>query len=118
MSLKDTINAAQDFKREAVIVPEWGVTVYIRSITAAEIDSWQDETYKLNGKDVKLNRQNIRARLLARCLVDEVGTRVYEDHEADELGKKNNQVVERLYKIAERLNAVTAGDVEELAKNS
>jgi hypothetical protein len=119
MNLRDQINGADDCAREAVTVREWGgVTVYIRSITAAEIDSWQDETYQLNGTDVKVNRANIRARLLARCLVDENGERAFTDDQAEELGAKNNKVVEKLYKIAERLNAVTAEDVTNLAKNS
>jgi hypothetical protein len=117
MSLRDQINAAVDYVRETVEVPEWNATVYIRSITAAEIDSWQDETYQLNGTDLKVNKKNIRARLLARCLVDADGQRVYADDEADELGAKNNKVVERLYLVAQRLNAVTNKDVEDLAKN-
>jgi hypothetical protein len=119
MSLRDQINSADDCARECMTVTEWGgITVYIRSITAAEIDSWQDETYQLNGANVTVNRANIRARLLARCLVDEHGERAYTDAQAEELGAKNNRVVERLYKVAERLNAVTAADVEDLAKNS
>jgi hypothetical protein len=117
MSLRDQINAATDCHREAIEVPEWNCTVYIRSITAAEIDSWQDETYQLNGASVEINRQNIRARLVARCLVDETGQRAYADDQAHELGAKNNKVIERLYKVAERLNAVTTKDVEDLAKN-
>ncbi|HWE95756.1 MAG TPA: hypothetical protein VG269_17460 [Tepidisphaeraceae bacterium] len=117
MNLRDIINNAVDCQREAVPVPEWDCTVYIRSVTAAEIDSWQCETYAVNGSNVEVNRKNIRARLLARCLVDEAGQRAFTDEQAEELGTKNNRVIERLYKIAEKLNAVTAKDVEDLAKN-
>jgi hypothetical protein len=98
-------------------VPEWNCTVYIRSITAQELDSWQAETYQLNGTNVETNMTNIRARLVARCLVDEHGERAFTNEQAHELGAKNNQVVERLYKVATKLNAVTKKDVEDLAKN-
>jgi hypothetical protein len=118
MSLRDQIVNASDCQREAVKVPEWNCTVYIRNMTAHDLDSWQCETYETNGTDVKVNRQNIRSRLLVRCIVDEDGKRVFKDEEAHELGAKNTKVIERLYKVAEKLNAVTAKDVEDLAKNS
>jgi hypothetical protein len=117
MTLRDQINSSLDCEREEVTVPEWKCTVFVRSITAAEIDSWNTETYKMNGTDVQVNQQNIRARLLARCLVDEAGQRAFSDEQAHELGSKNNKIVEKLYKIAQRLNAVTSEDVENLAKN-
>jgi hypothetical protein len=117
MSLRDKIIGAADCKREAVTVPEWDCTVYVRNLTAQELDGWQCETYAMNGSDVVVNRRNIRCRLLVRCLVDDTGQRVFADEDADVLGAKSTKVVERLYKVAERLNAVTAQDVEALAKN-
>jgi hypothetical protein len=128
MSLRDQIINASDCQRQAVEVTEWTTpeqkaagqvcTVYVRNITAAELDSWQCETYVANGGNVEVNRENIRCRLLIRSLVDEAGQRIFADNEAHLLGAKNTKVVERLYKVAEKLNAVTSAEVEELAKNS
>jgi hypothetical protein len=118
MNLRDQIVAAADCVREAVEVPEWNCTVYVRSIIAQDLDSWQAETYVYKEGDVATNLANIRGRLLVRCLVDEAGQRIFADNEAALLGAKSTQVIDRLYKVAQRLNAVTSKDVEELAKNS
>jgi hypothetical protein len=118
MNLRDQIVAAADCVREAVEVPEWNCTVYVRSIIAQDLDSWQAETYLYKDGDVATNLANIRGRLLVRCLVDEAGQRIFADNEAALLGAKSTQVIDRLYKVAQRLNAVTSKDVEELAKNS
>lgn len=118
MSLRDQINAADDLELEAVEVPEWNCTVFVRNITGDEIDAWQAETYQVNGINVLVNKKSLRARLLVKCLVDETGQRIYADDQAEELGAKNNKILVRLYEVAERLNAVTKKDVEDLAKNS
>jgi hypothetical protein len=119
VGIKDQIISTADCQREEVHVPEWDCTFYIRSITAQEIDAWQCETLTYDkDRNVVINRQNVRSRLLVRCMVDEAGQRIFADNEALLLGSKNNKVVERLYKIAERLNAVTEEDIKELSKNS
>ena len=118
MNLKDQIVNSTDCNRQSVEVPEWGCTVYVRNLTAQDLDSWQCETYVTKGTNVDVNRQNIRCRLLVRALVDEAGDRIFSNEEADLLGAKNTRVIDRLYKVAEKLNAVTPGDIEELAKTS
>ena len=56
MNLRESIIAANDLKRESVEVPEWGVTVYVRTMTGEERDQYEEETYKFNGDDVEVNR--------------------------------------------------------------
>jgi len=102
---------------EAVDVPEWGGTVYVRIMSGSERDSFEAETYKLNGKNVELNRQNFRARLLTRTLCAADATPLYTASDADELGKQPADILDRLATVASRINGMTAKDVEELAKN-
>lgn len=116
MSLRDQILAAEDLQREAVDVPEWGgLSVYVRTLTGAERDAYESD---IIGTDGKVKRDNIRAKLLVRTVVDETGERVFTDADVDALSKKSGSALVRLFDKAQRLNALTKGDVAELEKNS
>lgn len=124
MGLRELILKADDLPREAVVVKEWKdeqgnpLTVYIRSMTGVERDAFENETYKLVGKDMTFNRQNFRARLLGRTLVDEKGVRIFNDAELVQLGGKAAKVLDRLSTIASRLSGISEKDKEELLGNS
>ena len=61
---KEAILAAQDVVTELVEVPEWGGSVRVRGLTGAERDAFEGETIQRNGRDVKTNTRNLRARLV------------------------------------------------------
>jgi hypothetical protein len=115
---KQAILDAQDLKTEPVDVPEWGGTVYVRTMTGAERDLFESTLMKGEGKNRKVDSANIRARLSCLCLVDESGERLFSDDEAERLGKKSADVLDRVFSVAQRLNGLSEKDVEELAKNS
>lgn len=116
--LKEKIFLADDHKVEKVVVPEWGVTVYVKSLTSRESDAWEESNTVKVGNEYQANRDNMRARYLVRCLVDEEGTRIFVDIDAVELGKKSGAVIDRLWTIAAKLNGVLESSVKDLAKNS
>jgi hypothetical protein len=115
---RDTILQARNARLEPMESPEFGGTVYVRAMSGTERDAFEDETYKVNGKSVELNRRNGRARLLVRCLCDAEGKRLFTDADAQALGEQPAYLLDPLYAKALRLNGFTASDVEELAKNS
>ena len=41
LSLRDRILSADDRKKEAVFVPQWGLSVFVRTLTGAERDDWE-----------------------------------------------------------------------------
>lgn len=112
------ILAAPDLPTVDVPVPEWGGTVRIRSMSAAERDDFEAETYALRGPDGATNLANIRARLLARCAVDAEGTPLFTAADAGALGKKSAAAVDRCVAMAQKLNGLSAQDVEALLGNS
>ncbi|MCC6347888.1 MAG: hypothetical protein IT388_11925 [Nitrospirales bacterium] len=114
---KDQILGAQDLTHEDVHVPEWGGTVRIRMMTGSERDAFEAAVYETKGKDVTVNRENFRAQLLARVLVDEEGKRLFSDAEIKALGSKSAAALNRLFPVAQKLNGLAADDVEELTKN-
>jgi hypothetical protein len=111
---KEAILLADDLPHKDVRVKEWGGTVRVRTMTASERDKWEAETY---GGD-KMNTADFRARFVALCLVDEKGNRMFSDKEVAALGQKSASAMQRLLTVAQELNAITDGDVEELEKNS
>lgn len=111
---RDQILAAPDLPAHSVRVPEWGGDVFVRSMTGAERDAFEAAIFDGD----KVNRANIRARLVSLCAVDDKGDRLFSEADIEALGKKSAAALERVYAAASRLNALSPADVEELAKNS
>lgn len=116
------ILAAPDLPRELVSVPEWGGSVYVRTMTGAERDALETEMFQADGTDVGVSLDsylaNFRAKLVARCVVDEDGDRLFSDTDVVALGQKSAAALQRVVAVAQRLSAITPADVEALRKNS
>lgn len=114
---RDAILQANDLPRETVPVPEWGGDVIVRGLTGTERDAYEAETFRLNGTAVTTDLTNMRARLVARTLIDEQGNRLFNDGEVMLLGRKSAVALQRVFEAAQRLSGLTASDVEELRGN-
>lgn len=110
------IDEASDRPRETVEVPEWGGSVLVQGMTAADRDAWEAESMP-EGDGEQPRLENLRARLCARCIVNEAGKRLYSDDEAGALGAKSAAAINRLYEVARRLSGIGREAVEERAKN-
>lgn len=120
---RDDILHADDLPVEKVDVPEWGGHVYVRGLTGAERDAYESEIVRARDggdgdDDVEVNLENIRARLLVRCLVDEAGERLFTEADVEALGAKSGSAVQRCWERARQLSGITRRDVDELEKNS
>lgn len=114
---KADILAAQDLQYEDVAVPEWGGTVRVRGLTGRERDAFEAAVASARGKDVKLNLQNVRARLAALSVVDADGARIFDERDIGALGEKSAQALERVFQTAMRLSGLTPTDVKDLTEN-
>jgi len=110
---KDQILAADDMGLKEVEVPEWGGNVFVRVMTVGERDSYENEWIVNKNKGV----ENFRSKFLQRVLCDEKGELLFTASEIDLLAKKSARVITRIWEAAMRHNALSDGDVEELAKN-
>lgn len=119
---KEAILNADDRKYEEVEVPEWGGTLRIGTITAGEKGKYEtslfkflpDGTRQINSK----NMQNLRTRLIAACVVDETGERLFSDKDVDALDSRSSGAIERVFSACTKLNALNLDDVEEIEGNS
>lgn len=117
LSKNDILNA-NDCEYVDVEVPEWGGEVRVAMMTGAGRDEYEQSLFKfLPDGSAKPDYSNSRAKLLAVCLVDENNERLFSLKEVEALGKKNSKVIERLYVIADQLNAVSPEQVKDQAKN-
>ena len=115
---RDAILGVEDLRRETVDVLEWGGCVCVRCMTGTERDAFESEAYAVRGKNVEINRENFRARLLVRTLVNEEGKRLFSDQDLELLGGKSARALDRLFTVSMRLNGLSKEDVEDLTKNS
>lgn len=123
---KDALLAAaagRNLPRERVDCPELGAGeyVWVRGMTGRERDEFERSNYKLRRGKLEIDMDkigNARARLAVRCLVDDNGTRLFENDDADALGGLRADTLSRIYEAAQRLSNVTDEDLNELKKSS
>ncbi len=92
-----------------------GKRVRLRTLQADERDSYEMQSYLSVEKEMPFR---MRAELVARCLVDTQGKRLFGDDEIEQLGRKSGTALDELFQACRTLNGMGAGQVEELAKKS
>lgn len=123
---REQILSAQDLEKELVEVKEWGGAVYVRALTGAERDAFEqslvEERVVGRGRRQEttrtVNMRNARAKLCALTICDEDGNRLFSDADVKELGRKSAAALTRVYEVAARLSGLTDEDMEELTGNS
>jgi len=115
---RDAILAATDLPSETVDVPEWGGSVLVRGLTGAQRDQFEASVLVGKGRNRDVNLRNLRAKLVALSIVGEDGTALFAEADLEALGQKSAVAIERVFDAARKLSGMTAGDVEELTKNS
>jgi hypothetical protein len=117
---RDEILATDDRTRELVEVPEWGGSVWVRSLSGLERDRYEGAmvAYRRLAKGgLEIDRvvtDNIRARLVSLSVVDEAGNRLFTDVDVIALGSHSAQALNRICEVAQRLSGLSTQDVEAL----
>jgi hypothetical protein len=116
---KDQILESSDLKNEAVEVPEWGGTVYVRTMTGTDRDQFESSMVSVGADGSrKADMSNLKAKLIALTIVDEAGNRLFEASDVDRLGLKSAAAIERVFAAAQGLNGLGAKAEVEAVKNS
>lgn len=108
---RDLILNANDLPREEVQVPEWGGSVFVRTMTGSERDRFEHAWRENPGRDV-------RGRIAALTICDEAGKPMFTEADATRLGVKSSAALDRILAVSMRLSGLTNQDVEELQGNS
>lgn len=99
-------------------VPEWAGTVRLRALKACERDRFEADSFQGRGEDAQVNLVNMRARLVAMCLVDDHGKRLFTNDEAEALGDKLARPMNRIFTKCQQMNGMTKEDIDFFAKSS
>jgi hypothetical protein len=114
MLTRDQILKLKDRKTETVKVPEWGGEVLVATMSGADRDAFEAGIITADGKP---SLQNMRAKLAAACVVDEAGNRLFKPADIEALGGKSASALDRIAKVAQRLNKLGDAELEDLKGN-
>jgi hypothetical protein len=116
---RDEILEIDDIKTVVVPVPEWGAkaAVRLKVLSAIERDAFEASTVTTKGGRQKPNLANLRARLVARCMVNAEGKRVFESGDVARLGNKSSAALDRLFAKCQEINGFSEKDIEDLTED-
>lgn len=114
---RDAILKIEDQIYEDVEVPEWGGTVRIKALTAAERDQYEALVFLDPKGEPAKRREDIRAKLVVFSAVDESGTRLFGEKDIAQLSARSARAMNRLWAVASRLSGIGGEDQKELEKN-
>jgi hypothetical protein len=114
-SLSAQIFAADDIESETIEVPQWGVTLLIKSMSAKARALMVDNAMANNGG--VFNIQQVMPDIVIQCTFDpETGERVFLDTDREALMAKSANAVEIVATVAMRLSGMTDEAVEAAGK--
>jgi|TARA_R100001463_G_scaffold675_3_gene3049 hypothetical protein len=115
VSIRDKIRKAQDRISEIVEVPEWGVTVEVRSMTGTQRS--QIVTALTSDDDNKM--EALWGGMLVSCVYDpETGEAVFAEDDAEWLlNEKSSNVLDRLSNVCLQVAGIVEGAVDEAGKD-
>lgn len=101
-------------RRERVEVPALGGAVFVRQITAGELDEFEFAMAKLSRRD-RRGQQRARTVLLVAC--DAEGRPMFGEADVEALAGKAMSELEPILRAHVRLNVFTAAEADELGKD-
>jgi len=117
MGLRDDILNTDDLPRKEVEVKEWGVTLYVRTMTGLERDHYEVDLMENRDLPIREKLRNMRAKLVVLTTVDENGERVFNDDDVEIVGGKSARALSTLADAAKDLNKIGDDEVEDEVKN-
>lgn len=115
---RDQILEAKDLETREVDCPEWGGSVLVRALSGTDRDAYEASLVQIRGKQQVPNLANIRAKLVARAVVDEDGNRLFTDADIKALGQKSAAALGRVFTVAAEMSGLDDKDIEEIEGNS
>lgn len=116
----DDIASIQDRVIEPVDVPEWGLRVYVKSLSAREKEKYVDSIRVTKGKGRNATQEVVleesSAKLVVMCACDKNGKKLFNMSHVKMLADKSGKAMQRLVDKASELNGLS-DDAEEDAKN-
>jgi hypothetical protein len=122
-NLRDQILASRGIQPVAVPCPEWGegVVVHVHPLTADQRDALEEESTELAAQAdyaPGAGRKRLHARAVVRAARDAEGKPVFRLEDVETLAQRDARVLDRLYRVVDRLSAVSEEEVAALLGKS
>lgn len=118
MITRADILAAADRTVELFNVPEWGGTIYLRSLTVGERFTFLDLIRKNEWADTaKADLATMQAHLCALCVCDSSGAALFTLEDVQALKNKDCLVIDRIFTRAQVVAGLIVADTETTKKN-
>jgi len=117
---RDAILSAKDDQVELVHVPSWGGSLYVRGMTAGELDNFYKSMRRGQGNKVRVDTDLFQSRVVARCAVEgpQPGARrLFDASDVEALKNKNGAALKLVFDVAARLSGITDAEEEEIAED-
>ena len=108
---RDEILSAKDLPYKDVEVKEWGGWVRIRTLRG--VDRAQLVAALQTDPDKEAPTDWIE-RMLVACITDNKGNKLFDETDIKNLGEKNSGIIQKLFDVADNLNAITGKSMESL----
>ncbi len=113
---REAIFGAVDLETRPVEVPEWGGTVYVRTMSGLDRDEFESTAARLR-ESGDLKRLS-RALMVACFACDHAGARLFTLDDLEAIAAKNGVVLGRIATAGLKLNKLDDEEVETQAKKS
>lgn len=117
MSLSiDEILAADNLKPQEVPIPEWGGTVFVRTLSALEAIRLSGLLQDISGDPIRIAQERV-VMALSAYLCDADGNALATVEQARAIAGKRATAVNAIVEAGHRINSVDANTAEGAAKN-
>jgi hypothetical protein len=115
-SIRDRILTADDTQSELVEIPEWGVTLEVRSMSGAARASLMQMAME-SGGNVDITR--VYPDLIVQTVFDpETGEQVFEEADKHAIMAKNGALLDKVVEVATRISGFSDNAIDEAGKDS
>lgn len=114
--LRKTILEADDIEKETVEVPQWGVTVEVRSMTGKQRSAFMKRVSAGGSGEVDFERFFAEL-IIATSFDPETGEQLFEAADRDALNQKSGAALQLLADPAMKLSGLDSGAVEAAKKD-
>jgi hypothetical protein len=117
MNLREKILAANDIPSETVEIPEWGVELLVKGMTAGDRLLLMQNAY--DQKTQQVNMAIVYPDVVVACAYDpKTGEAVFADSDKSELMTKASAAIERLANVGLRLSGIGQAEQDAAGKDS
>jgi len=113
---KDDILSANDIYKEEIDVPEWGGTVFVKTLSGEERDKLEASiiSFGPSGQARGMRTDKLRSTLAVLGICDKDGNPIFAEKDIPALAKKSASALDRVVVAIQRLAGMSPADVDSL----